>query len=193
MAKRPSEDVIFCCNVAYYSNKTGKFENKISNRIYSFSHNDKWDDVLGDLLEEVDESTLGKADTVEVCVSSKKDGSEVFYPDYNERIEVIKQFDKTLKYVTFKITKFDTQCKDCEGTESSTSTKDINQNVPNAYDRLMCGTQYIKKQPKLKADDGVRFTGKLTVSNRSVSKRSVTDILRHFTCHIKIINSARGR
>ena len=66
--------------------------------------------MLGDLLCEIDNDyRLGKSDSVEVCLSSKKDATEIFFPYYNEKIDVISQFDKSLKYVTFKITKFSTQ------------------------------------------------------------------------------------
>ena len=84
MAKRKSKDVVLCCNVAVLSKK-GSADTRISNSIYSFSPDDTWYDVLGDLLHELDYNyRLGNSDSVEVCLSSKK--------DYNEKIDVISQF-----------------------------------------------------------------------------------------------------
>jgi hypothetical protein len=39
---------------------------------------------------------------VTVQISAKLNGSEVFYPDIEEEIDVVRQFDASLKYVTFK-------------------------------------------------------------------------------------------
>lgn len=70
---------------------------KILNIIYSFSPND---DVLGDLLKEIDD-TLGKSD-VEVCDSAKKMVLK-FSIQTDESIDVVRNFDKNLKFATFII------------------------------------------------------------------------------------------
>ena len=73
--------------------KKGSADTRISNSIYSFSPDDTWYDALGDLLRELDDDyRLGNSDSVEVCLSSKKDSTEIFFPDYNEKIDVISQF-----------------------------------------------------------------------------------------------------
>ena len=33
-------------------------------------------------------------------------GSEVYYPDFEESVDIVKQFDEELKYVTFKINQY---------------------------------------------------------------------------------------
>lgn len=47
-------------------------------------------------------SKLRRLRTGTVQLSSKLHGSEIFYPDIEEEINVVRQFDKTLKYLTFK-------------------------------------------------------------------------------------------
>ena len=72
MAKQKSEDVVICFNVAFPS-KEGLADTRMSNRIYSFSPDDTWDDVLGDLLRELDDGyRLGKSDSVEVRSLQRK-------------------------------------------------------------------------------------------------------------------------
>ena len=103
-----------CCDLLYrrfpIKRRIGRHQN-VKPHI-QLSPDDTWDDVLGDLQRELDDGyRLGKSDSVEVCLSSKKDATEIFFPYYKEKIDVIKQFDKSLKYVTFKITKFSTECR----------------------------------------------------------------------------------
>ena len=61
-----------------------------------------WEDVLKDLLEDSN-FIFGKADTVDVCLTSSLYGMEAFHPDMTEQIYVALGFDKTLKYVKFII------------------------------------------------------------------------------------------
>jgi hypothetical protein len=42
-------------------------------------------------------------ENVTVQISAKLNGSKVFYPDIEEEVDVVSQFDASLKYVTFKI------------------------------------------------------------------------------------------
>lgn len=105
-----------------------------------------WEEVLHDLLDESDHD-LSKTDTVEVCISKTSKSAEVFHPDFLEPISVIRQFDKDLKYVTFKI----------EKSTSSTDKLQTTKTAQNAFSILM-GSSECKKHPKQKAEDGLRFT-----------------------------------
>jgi len=66
-----------------------------------------WEDILKDLLEDSN-FIFGKADTVDVCLTSSLHGMEAFHLDLTEQISVALSltFDKTLKYVKFIIDKF---------------------------------------------------------------------------------------
>ena len=88
MAKRKSKDVVLCCNVAVLSKKKDRQTPEYQTAYTVFRLT-----TLGDLLRELDDGyRLGKSDSVEVCLSSKKDSTEIFFPDYNEKIDVISQF-----------------------------------------------------------------------------------------------------
>lgn len=56
-------------------------------------------------MDKTDMSRLKTATREEISVqlSLKLHGSEIFYPDIEEEINVVRQFDKSLKYVTYKI------------------------------------------------------------------------------------------
>lgn len=83
-------------------------ERKISNRIYSFDSDDTWKQILTEVALEMDKTDMSRLKTatrgeISVQLSSKLHGSEIFYPDIEEEIKVVRQFDKSLKYVTYKI------------------------------------------------------------------------------------------
>jgi hypothetical protein len=101
MSKRPAvESIPLCCNASV---KGG--EHFIKNKIFRYSMDETWEDVLKDLLEDSN-FIFGKADTVDVCLTSSLYGMEAFHPDMTEQISVALTFDKTLKYVKFIIHKF---------------------------------------------------------------------------------------
>ena len=93
-----------------------------------------------------------KSDTVDVGVSSKLTGSEIFYPDMDEAIEVVKNFDKDLKYVTFKICKAAATCE--QDTDKTSSGPTV-----NAFQRLFQTQTLCEKKTKLKDTESPRFTG----------------------------------
>ena len=107
-----------------------------------------WEDVLKDLLEDSN-FIFGKADTVDVCLTSSLHEMETFHPDMTEQISVALTFDKALKYVKFIIDKF---CPESE--ENKTSS----QNQTDAFKMMMTERSSCTKAPKLKDQNGPRFT-----------------------------------
>jgi hydroxymethylpyrimidine/phosphomethylpyrimidine kinase len=71
------------------------------NRLYEFNDENTWTDVLHDVLDE--DFTFHKTDTFSACISDKLTGTTTLSPDMEESIRVVKDFDKTSKYVTFTI------------------------------------------------------------------------------------------
>ena len=107
-AKRPPDEsstTIFCCSIIY--SQESPSNERITIRLYSFERDYTWHGVLMELPEEKPTNMpLGKADTVTVCVSAKMNGSKMFYPDFEEPADIVKLFDKELKYVTFKVNQY---------------------------------------------------------------------------------------
>ena len=96
-------------NIALCGNVTVDGNNVIKNTIYEYSEDDTWRDVFDDLCDGQGggDLSLGKADTIdEVCLTHKLTSADVFHPDLEEPIKVALNFDKHLKYVTFKVKKF---------------------------------------------------------------------------------------
>ena len=60
---------------------------------------------------------------VKLAFLLKKDETEIFSTNYDKSIEVIRQFDKSLKFVTFKIQKFSAQF-DNDSEQSSSKDQD---------------------------------------------------------------------
>ena len=139
--KRSSKNITLCGNVTVDGN------NVINNTIYQYSEEDTWRDVFYDLIDDADVS-MGKADTIDVCLTRKLSSPEVFHPDMEEAISVALNFDKTLKYVTFSVKKFSAE----KLTDTSEKPK------TNAFVALMSNSA-CEKKPQLKQTDGARFTG----------------------------------
>jgi hypothetical protein len=74
-------------------------------------------------------------------------GAEVFYPDIEEEVDVVRQFDASLKYVTFKISS--RKCVDSVPRQC----------VNNAFDHLMRTQTLCNKSAIKKNTDETRFTG----------------------------------
>ena len=91
-----ADNVVFCCSVVYSDNTGSNLA--IKNGLYSFEQDYMWKDVLKELLDEKPTLPFCKADMVDVRVSSKLNCSEIFYPDMDEAIEVVKNFNIDLKY-----------------------------------------------------------------------------------------------
>ena len=79
--KRSSKNITLCGNVTVDGN------NVINNTIYQYSEEDTWRDVFYDLIDDADVS-MGKADTIDVCLTRKLSSPEVFHPDMEEAISV---------------------------------------------------------------------------------------------------------
>ena len=93
MAKRKSKDVVLCCNVAVLSKKKDRQTPEYQTAYTVFRLTTLGTTHWVILLRELDDDyRLGNSDSVEVCLSSKKDSTEIFFPDYNEKIDVISQF-----------------------------------------------------------------------------------------------------
>jgi hypothetical protein len=84
-------------------------------------------------------------ENVTVQISAKLNGSEVFYPDIEEEVDVVCQFDASLKYVTFKISS--RKCVDSV----------LRQCVNNAFDHLMRTRTLCNKSAIKKNTDETRF------------------------------------
>jgi hypothetical protein len=77
---------------------------KIRNRIYSFNLHKTWSDILVEIASELEKSdvycwdlkTTGM-ENITVQISAKLNGSEVFYLDIEEEVDVVHQFDASLK------------------------------------------------------------------------------------------------
>jgi hypothetical protein len=81
MSKRPAvESIPLCCNASV---KGG--EHLIKNKIFSYSMDETWEDVLKDLLED-SSFIFGKADIVDVCLTLSLHGMKAFHPDMTEQI-----------------------------------------------------------------------------------------------------------
>jgi hypothetical protein len=70
---------------------------KISTRIYSFSLQKMWNEVLIDIVSELEKSNVLDVKTtgmgnVTVQISVKLHGSEVFYPNIEEEVDIVCQF-----------------------------------------------------------------------------------------------------
>ena len=75
------------------------------NRIYGVDQDWTWGDIIHDLFSEFEEPIL-KSDTVEVSDFSSSLNvmpMEVIYPDLLEPVKIVHSFDKSLRFVVFKI------------------------------------------------------------------------------------------
>ena len=145
---RAENAVVFCCSVVYSDNTGSNLA--IKNGLYSFEPDYTWKDVLKE-LDEKPTLPFCKADTADVGVSSKLNGSKKIYPDIDEAIEVVKNFNIDLKYVTFKI------CKAVATFEQKTKSSGP---TVNAFQRsFQTQTLFEKKKKKLKDTESPRFTG----------------------------------
>lgn len=138
------ESIPLSCNASV---KGG--EHLIKNKIFSYSMDETWEEVLKDLLED-SKFTFGKADTVYFCLTSSLHGMEAFHPDMAELISVALAFDKTLKYVKFIIDKF---CPESEEIKTSS------QNQTDAFKMMMDERGSCTNATSLKDQNGRRFTG----------------------------------
>ena len=132
--------------------------NVIKNTIYEYSEDDTWRDVFDDLCDGQGggDLSLGKADTIdEVCLTHKLTSADVFHPDLEEPIKVALNFDKHLKYVTFKVKKFHHTDENSNHEKPKTS----------AFTKLMHASSACEKKPQLKRTDGARFTGVYVFTN----------------------------
>lgn len=76
-----SQYFTLCSNVKV---KTAEVKSPVRNRIFEYRISDTWFDVLYDLLRDTD-IQLRKNENIQVCVSSKLNGTESFYPDILEQ------------------------------------------------------------------------------------------------------------
>ena len=83
------------------------------NRLYNFSKNDRWVDMLRDILADK-EHDINKLDEITVTVSDKLNDGNTFEPDFDEPIRIVHKFDKKLKYVQFR----GDLCANCGATET---------------------------------------------------------------------------
>ncbi|CAG2223106.1 unnamed protein product [Mytilus edulis] len=67
--------------------------------LFEYDDHKKWNEVLRD----GEDFIFHKTDTITTCVSDKLTGTATFKPDMEEPIRIVKEFDRTLKYVTFTI------------------------------------------------------------------------------------------
>jgi len=130
--KRKERDgslLTLCSNVNIRESDSTK--NIIRNRLYEYETDMTWKDILNELLDEIPGTSIGKADTVAVALTPKLNSniSECFYPDIDETISVVKEFDDRLKYATFEIEKFSCQPAAKETTNPPPTV--------NAFNRLM--------------------------------------------------------
>jgi len=95
-----------------------------------------------------------QTDTFSVTVSDKLSGTTVFTPDIDEPLPIVKNFDPSLKYASFKVS------RDVDvGLKSSARPA---ANVRSAFDVLMqsCNST---KSPTTKDQKAERFTGKIYI------------------------------
>lgn len=81
-----------------------EIKNLCKNHLYEYEDQETWNDVLHDVFEG-ENFPFHKTDTITTCVSDndKLTGTATFKPDMKEPIRIVKEFDRTLKYVTFTI------------------------------------------------------------------------------------------
>lgn len=79
-----------------------EIKNLCKNHLYEYEDQETWNDVLHDVFEG-ENFPFHKTDTITTCVSDKLTGTATFKPDMEEPIRIVKEFDRTLKYVTFTI------------------------------------------------------------------------------------------
>lgn len=123
------------------------------NSIRKFSTNESWFDVFSALTEnvaidpEIDEHFEKIAS---VQVSSNLENPTQFSPDTYDKISVLYDFDKTLKYVTITIKTTPQQEEQCSASAPALQA--------NAFDILMRTDPILKKPSKIPTDKP-RFNG----------------------------------
>lgn len=120
--------------------------------VYEYEDQETWNDVLHDVLEG-ENFPFHKTDTITTCVSDKLTGTATFKPDMEEPIRIVKEFDRTLKYVTFTINRDEDVGLTNPDSRKTTST------TQSAF-TVMMNSCNSKKDPKHKDIKAANFTGR---------------------------------
>ena len=148
--KRPRDvDACTLCISISMNNKS----NICSNKLYEYTYDYTWQDIFSDVVDSLDDDDFQphKTDEVSVSVTDKLSGTVVFHPDMLEEIRVVRNFDKHLKYCTFKIRRSETTMS------ADIPPKTTQSCEKSAFDMLMAVPE--KKPPALKSAEAERFTG----------------------------------
>lgn len=130
-------------------------KNICSNRLYQYETDCTWEDVYEDLIQD-ENFSRHKTDVVSVTVSNSlqctsSSCSLSMTPDFYNKISVVRDFDKTLKYVSFKVVRD----KDIGLTESETAETP----PASSINDVLMKASMEKKSAGLKDSESTRFTG----------------------------------
>lgn len=122
------------------------------NHLYEYEDQETWNDVLHDVFEG-ENFLFHKTDTITTCVSDKLTGTATFKPDMEEPIRIVKEFDRTLKYVTFTIN------RDKDVGLTNPDSRKTTSTTQSAF-TVMMNSCNSKKDPKHKDIKAANFTGR---------------------------------
>ena len=151
------EEITFCVSVNLRIGDT--ITTVVQNSIRKFSYQDTWFDIFDVTTENDDSIPKCCFDNFEklssITVSSKPTGSgiEQYSPNAYDKISVLIDFDKNLKYVTINITD---PRKDAEQSTSSATS-----GTQNAFSILMETGNQKKHLPNKISAEKERFTGSM--------------------------------
>ncbi|XP_071143242.1 uncharacterized protein [Mytilus edulis] len=128
-----------------------EIKNLCKNHLYEYEDQETWNDVLHDVLEG-ENFPFHKTDTITTCVSDKLTGTATFKPDMEEPIRIVKEFDRTLKYVTFTIN------RDKDVGLTNPDSRKTTSTTQSAF-TVMINSCNSKKDPKHKDIKAANFTG----------------------------------
>ncbi|CAG2249105.1 unnamed protein product [Mytilus edulis] len=128
-----------------------EIKNLCKNHLYEYEDQETWNDVLHDVLEG-ENFPFHKTDTITTCVSDKLTGTATFKPDMEEPIRIVKEFDRTLKYVTFTIN------RDKDVGLTNPDSRKTTSTTQSAF-TVMMNSCNSKKDPKHKDIKAANFTG----------------------------------
>ena len=141
-----------------------KRHNICSNRLYQYQTDFSWEEVYHDLIEDEEHFSDHKTDVVSVTVANTLQCTSIsLTPDFYEKICVVKNFDPTLKYVTFKVKRDEGVGMQLESNEKERAT--------SVNDFLMKASAE-KKQASLKDPNTARFTGNILKGSLNARKCS---------------------
>ncbi|CAG2202639.1 unnamed protein product [Mytilus edulis] len=127
-----------------------EIKNLCKNHLYEYEDQETWNDVLHDVLEG-ENFPFHKTDTITTCVSDKLTGTATFKPDMEEPIRIVKEFDRTLKYVTFTIN------RDKDVGLTNPDSRKTTSTTQSAF-TVMMNSCNSKKDPKHKDIKAANFT-----------------------------------